>query len=432
MKNKTKKQKLQPLIFSYGVTLGCDPEFFFTQNGQVIGSEKVLPKAGIEVEDSPFAYDDNDSKFIVDGVQAELNPAPNTCRANLANEISRCFRQLAQKFRDEKKDFGVNFAPCVDISQAELDTLSDKSKVFGCAPSKNVNFNTKKAKIKVDPRKYLKRSAGGHIHLGSDDWEDDRNFVYDEENDKEVRTKKISTVLSRAEALVPILDLVVANTCVLLDRDPSNVERRKNYGRVGEYRKKEYGLEYRTLSNFWLRAYPLMSFVMGLCRQTVHMVQQSRKNSDYVGALLAAVPREDVIKAVQNNDFALAYKNFKRIEKILVAAGQGNNYDYPFSNYTIENFHHFVKRIRQYGLDYWFDKDSFSHWCKLPDGHDRGWEAMAGARGRIGIDRRAGENGQVLNKKNATKLPRIDLNAVVVIPTKRRINRPAPVVAMED
>ena len=433
MKKQTKKQKLQPLIFAYGITLGCDPEFFFTgAGGGVVGSEKVLPKDGIEVGNSPYAYDEDASKFVVDGVQAELNPAPNTCRANLANEISRCFRKLASSLKNGEKKIGVSFAPVVNISQAELDSLSEKSKVFGCAPSNNVNFDTKKAKIKVNPKKYLKRSAGGHIHLGCDRWDDDNSYVYDENTDREIRTRKIATVLRRPKALVPILDLVVANTCVLLDRDPNNVERRKNYGRVGEYRRKTYGIEYRTLSNFWLRSYPLMSFVMGLVRQAVHMVQQSRKGNDYVAALLAAVPREDVIKAVQENDFDLAYCNFKKIQKILVASGQGNDYDYPISNFTIGNFHHFVKRIQQYGLDYWFDKDSFSHWCKLPDGHDKGWEAMAGSHGRISADRNADQKGKVLNKRNAKKLPRIDLNAVAVIPKRQRINRPAPVVALED
>src|SRR4051812_39330793 len=119
MKKQTEKQKLKPLIFSYGVVLGCDPEFFFTgSNGQVIGSEKILPKRGMKIEDSPYGYGDYDSKFIVDGVQAELNPEPNTCRANLANEISRCFRELAQSFKDDGKQIGVSFAPVVNISQA--------------------------------------------------------------------------------------------------------------------------------------------------------------------------------------------------------------------------------------------------------------------------------------------------------------------------
>jgi hypothetical protein len=181
-----------------------------------------------------------------------------------------------------------------------------------------------------------------------------------------------TTLRTKPEVLVPILDLIVANTCVLIDRDPSNVERRKNYGRVGEYRIKSYGIEYRTLSNFWLRSYQLMSFVMGISRMACQMVNQSEAGNDYVKALMDAVPREDVIKAVQENDFELAYANFKKIEPIILAACGDNDYDYPLSEKYIDEFHYFVKK----GVDAFFDKNAFQHWINLRDGHGIGWESF--------------------------------------------------------
>ena len=251
MKKTTKKieptvNKLKELTFSYSVMLGCDPEFFFTNNGQVVGSEKVLPKDGLKY-DSSFGYFDNiKSGFIIDGVQAELNPSPNTCRAYLGNEIHTCFRNLYEQMKEDGKTVGVAFAPLVDISQAELDSLSEKSKVFGCAPSTNIYKKADEAKITVNPKKYLKRSAGGHIHLGfnkNDDnteVEDGMEMIDDGwggkyRDYKYTKVKSVRKVLNDPEAIVPMLDLVVANTCVLLDRDPSNIERRKNYGRVGEF-----------------------------------------------------------------------------------------------------------------------------------------------------------------------------------------------------
>ncbi len=74
------------------VYLGCDPEFFFEREGKIIGSEHVIDiNAGLAIT----TYDDTKtgstgsgaSKFVVDGVQAELNPRPDTCRERLANEL---------------------------------------------------------------------------------------------------------------------------------------------------------------------------------------------------------------------------------------------------------------------------------------------------------------------------------------------------------
>ena len=398
----SKTCNIKPLCFSYNVTLGCDPEFFFSNGGEIVGSEKILPEAGLKYDPNKdgCGYDGahttppgSESKFIVDGVQAELNPRPNTCRANLGNEIGACFRKLWKDLKDKGKDFNVDFRPLVDITKAELDSLSEKSKVFGCAPSTNIYQKAEEAKIKVNPKKYLKRSAGGHIHMGwhAGYWGGGAD------------TPKMKNTMANAEVLVPILDLIVANTCVLVDRDPGNVERRKNYGRVGEYRPKDYGIEYRTLSNFWLRSYQLMSFVTGLCRMSCHLAEQSTNSNNYVEALMNAIPREDVIKAVQDNDFDLAYDNFKKIEPILLAAAGMNSHNYPISNDSIKAFHHFVKR----GMDHWFSFDSLQHWIKLPEGHGTGFESFL--------------TGTVLPDLTTYKETPIDLNEPKAVSNREKI-----------
>lgn len=370
--SKSNRTKLKPLRFSYNVVIGCDPEFFFSSNGHVVGSEKILPEQGLQYDpkkdysgpDGAHTTPPNtESRFIIDGVQAELNPRPNTCRANLGNEIGACFRKLYKQLKENGRNVGVDFKPLVDISQEELDSLSEKSKVFGCAPSTNAYKSDDEAKIKVDPKKYLKRSAGGHIHLG-------HNAGYWGGGTTDEMMKK---ALSDPATTIPMLDLIVANTCVLIDRDPGNIERRKNYGRVGEYRLKDYGLEYRTLSNFWLRSYPLMSLVTGLCRMACHIVSQSKEGNDYVKALRDAVPQEDVYKAVQENDFELAYTNFKKIEPILLEAAGYSYSNYPIASNHIQSFHYFIKR----GLDHWFKpEDSLNHWMTMAEGHGTGWESF--------------------------------------------------------
>jgi len=120
---------------------------------------------------------------------------------------------------------------------------------------------------------------------------------------------------------------------------------------------------------------------MGLGRMVVRMIDQSEKRNNYIKAIMDAVPRVDIIKAVQENDWDLAYANFKKLEPILLAAGYGGNYDYPINECSIDEFHYFVNKIKEHGLKYWFKHDPLTHWCNLPDGHDRGWESFA--RNRI-------------------------------------------------
>ena len=385
------------------VTLGCDPEFFFVNGkGQVVGSEKVLPTEGLKFNNDNYGYFDGDNNkpiFIVDGVQAELNPGECTCRALLGNDVHACFLQLRKLLKKNKKaNLKISFDPLVELSKKELDSLSDRSKVFGCAPSKNIYMNRNSARIKVDPAVYRKRSAGGHVHLGTDH-------------------RAVRTILKNTKTMVPLLDLIVGNTCVLIDRHDGNVERREVYGRAGEYRIKPYGLEYRTLSNFWMRSYQLFSFVLGLSRQTVEMVYQSTKENDYVTALLSAVPREDVIRAIQKNDFDLAYQNFKKIQPILEMITPVNeseksgwyNQHWPLCSGNIKSFLFFVKMVKEKGLKYWFPQDPLTHWCCLGDGHGRGWESFL--------------NGRVKKKLNAAKGNIEIIMAKVNKPkTNRRVN----------
>ena len=373
----TSTKKVRPLTFSQNLYLGCDPEFFFANaDGTIVGSEKIMETGHIGEK--------NGSKCVIDGVQAELNPLPSTCREGLASQISYCFKNLKAHFDAKKINVAVKVDPLVDITRDELNSLSDKSKVFGCAPSVNI-YEGGESKIKVDPKKYLKRSAGGHIHLGNalDGW---LKPPYTEEQHKITYASTINvarhlkrTLSEIPEITIPILDIVVGNTCVLLDRFEGNKERRANYGRVGEYRVKPYGLEYRSLSNFWLRSYPLMSFVMGLSRYAIHLVDQSTPDNDYVKALFEAVDRKNIVKAVNENDFDLAYANFKKIEPILLdAAGSGDYPDryYPIKRSTIHLFHHFIKRINRKGLNYWFPEEPLAHWC-VEYRKQGGWEVFA-------------------------------------------------------
>jgi len=355
--------KLKPLSFHQNVSLGCDPEFFFADDrGDVIGSEKILG-------------DTKSIGVIIDGVQAELNPGASSCRESLASGISGCFIRIRDLIANRGDNVTLKMDTLVDISERELNSLSDASRRFGCAPSTNIynEGENKTSEIKANPATYLKRSAGGHIHMGNYY----STYLTDKQNPamREMAERIEKALKKMPEVMVPILDIIVGNTCVLLDRQPGNIERRENYGRVGEFRIKDYGIEYRTLSNFWLRSYPLMSLVTGLCRFAVHIVSESTPGNDYVKALFDAVSLDDIVKAVNENDYDLAMKNFKAIQPIwlMAASGSGIGYWPLVSESSMKYFEHFAFRIQEKGLAYWFPQDVLKHWCGRY-GAAGGWE----------------------------------------------------------
>jgi hypothetical protein len=351
------------------LTLGCDPEIFVSyevgkvrKRRVVVGSEAILP---------PNDPKRTAARLVRDGVQVELHPDYSWCRANLSNSIQACFRQLDIAVKTASKrlnlDLKVDFRSVVRLSKGDLAKMSPETRQLGCQPSKNV-YGRKH--IQKDGTKYLIRSAAGHIHLGS-----------------EALTKgKIDH-----EKLIKIMDVLVGNTSVMIDRDQLAAERRKVYGRAGEWRVQPHGIEYRTLSNFWLHNYRLMSLVTGLAKTAFKVSHAGQEFPVHYGTwnknwftkaeqvLMGDVDLRLIEQAINTNDFELARSNYERWVKPFFK--QVTNNDDGLAADKLEDFDHFVNKIRQAELDgaeqplnVWFPEDPLTHWMTKKEGHGRGWE----------------------------------------------------------
>ncbi|MCA1841297.1 MAG: hypothetical protein LC723_13405 [Actinobacteria bacterium] len=337
------------------VYFGCDPELFVQDGeGNIIGAERIMgAKKSIA---GGYA--------VLDGVQLELHPPPNPCRANLGNTIQNIFRDLQKhlsqpEFREKK--YSICFRPFIEVSRKEHQALSPESRVLGCTPSLNVYRGD--TGPKVNPFTYRKRSAGGHIHMGQ------LPFLPQMKKDPEI-----------AARFVRVLDILVGNTSVLIDRDPNAALRRRNYGRAGEYRLPPHGLEYRVLSNFWMHSYQLMSLVMGLCRLSASVISARYPvwyqpgAWDAESALLALVKREDIVRAIDRNDYDLARSNYEKVKPFIQA--HVTSFESGLHGSYLTNFDIFLDRVRDHGLSYWFPQDPMTHWCNKPEGHNTGWETF--------------------------------------------------------
>lgn len=350
-----------PQIREYTVTLGCDPELFIaTSRGKIVEASQVIPPEGLSHGSS--------AKVIIDGVQAEINPIYSTCRQSLSIYLGAGIKKLYEEAL-KNKDLKINWNSSLQMTQKELDAMSDRAKQFGCSPSMNAHTG-KESIITAKADKYTYRGAGGHIHLGNND---ENNIV----------TKFLHNNPTLA---VQLLDIIVGNTLVMLDRDPMQVERRKNYGRAGEYRLPKHGIEYRTPSNFWLRSYELFGLTFGLARLAVIIgtnIYEEENDGRFkitklgqkhkYRKLLELVDMKDIQNAINNNDFDLAKANWDKIKDCLceiVPIGYFSKY--PINKDYIEAFDFFISQ----GIEHWFKEDPLQHWTRRAEKSMDGWEVF--------------------------------------------------------
>jgi hypothetical protein len=69
------------------------------------------------------------------------------------------------------------------------------------------------------------------------------------------------------------MDLFHGIISVVLDNTPESVERRKLYGKAGCHRPTDYGIEYRALSNYWLKSPMLVSLMHSLVTDALSAVK---------------------------------------------------------------------------------------------------------------------------------------------------------------
>ncbi len=152
-----------------------------------------------------------------------------------------------------------------------------QAKTFGCEPSFNAwTYNVNQA----PSNKTTLRTCGGHIHVG-----------YDNPND-ETRI-----------AIIRAFDLFLNIPSLILDKDD---DRKSMYGKAGEFRAKNYGVEFRGLSNYWLQSLSHVKTIFNGIDKAVDFVNADQKIPD-VDQLL-------IQETINNNDKASAYKLIAKYE----------------------------------------------------------------------------------------------------------------------
>jgi hypothetical protein len=258
-------------------TLGCDPEVFLQKDGVLLPAFECLPRKG----ESPFFWD---------GFQAEFATQPKNFIADLEVEVKDGLQALLTAARTKR--VGANFLPqdVVEVDDAYFDTLPIEYVQLGCDPS--LNIYGEQGQIPSDPRLLPYRFAGGHIHFGHP-----RLLAAAD------RGRVSADIIADLDKILGIWSVGVAGPYEKLKK------RRKYYGLAGEFRIPEHGLEYRSLSNFWLAS-------PGMFALTFNLASRVFQSSILSVAKFWLNDFKVTQNTINNYDVEMARKTIKANEKL--------------------------------------------------------------------------------------------------------------------
>tara|TARA_Y100000034_G_scaffold86053_1_gene103162 strand:+ start:8599 stop:9540 length:942 start_codon:yes stop_codon:yes gene_type:complete len=230
---------------------GTDPELMLKDGEAYVSAINVVPAC----PENRLAIKGHE--FYYDNVMAEFAMKPATSKQQALDHMKECLELYVEVV-----------SPCKLVIQAYQDypdniwdnlneaTGKPLAATAGCAIDR-CGYLVRD----MDPPKELietttARSGGGHIHLG------------------DVRLNR-DYGLWLAPSVI-LMDLLIGVPSLFLDKDPTSPKRRSLYGQAGRYRICTYGMEYRTLGNFWLASPKLTGLMYDLCEFVCDLVCSDR------------------------------------------------------------------------------------------------------------------------------------------------------------
>lgn len=278
MKNKDKRH-----------TIGTDPEFFMIKKatGKLISAIPYIEGTKYDPEPLPSG-----GSIQRDNVALEFATDPANSRADFVEKIKLAFLDIKEKIGSEHDIVAI---PSADFDPAELE--HEEAQQFGCEP----DFNAwSVAENEPPPMAEIStfRSCGAHIHVG---------HVKGDGNDSllEFHGKLIT---------VKIMDLMHGIISTILDCSKAAIDRKKLYGKAGCHRPKKYGVEYRVLSNFWLKSPMLVMLMDSLTQDALRIIREDKHDE-----LIEKVGGGEVIQRVINEGLSDKAENIlkKHIRSML-------------------------------------------------------------------------------------------------------------------
>lgn len=257
-------------------TIGTDTEFPLTIGGQYVSAIPFITGT----KEKPQVLECG-SILVRDNVACEFATPVAHDETSFVDAVRK---GLCSTIRELPKDSLLRAVPAAHFDRKHLEHR--EAKRIGC----EADFNAWTGRRNRPPVKEFKagtlRSFGAHIHVGHE-----------------------SLLGEQAkQGMIKTMDYLVGMVTVPLDCDAPALERRKLYGKAGCHRPTAYGVEYRTLSNFWARTPDLVALIYNLTHDSLVNYTEGS-----LGKLMDLVPPVQVHESINNGIKKLAIQGVQKI-----------------------------------------------------------------------------------------------------------------------
>lgn len=241
-------------------TVGADPEVFVKKDGWIQSAHGLVK--GTKLQPDPVL----NGAVQVDGMALEFNIDPADNAEQFQSHLESVQAQLAEMIGDF--EFTNEVSNVFDEEYMKLQPL--EAIMLGC----NADYNgyTLTENPKPDEAGMM-RTVGGHIHIGG------------------IETKHPfkASHFNLMGKLARFMDEKVGVYSILWDKDDL---RRSMYGLAGSFRPKNYGMEYRTLSNAWIFNKEITSFIFEGVRESIESMFEGVEPNPEVREIIDCSQRE--------------------------------------------------------------------------------------------------------------------------------------------
>ncbi len=256
-------------------TIGTDPEFFVVdkETGELKSAIPLIDGTKYEPKKMPGG-----SMIQRDNVALEFATPPAVNGQDFVSKIREAFQDVMKEL---PAGYDIAPIPSANFSPEQLDHV--EAQMFGCDPDFDVWTMTQNTAPYAPDHTF--RSCGAHIHVG-----------YTEGSGNEFLLE-----FGGKFATVKTMDLVHGIISTVLDSSPEAIARKKLYGKAGCHRITSYGIEYRVLSNFWLKSPQLVMLMDSLTVDVLNLVRTNKHEE-----MIEAIGQDTIVSTINEGNVLVA------------------------------------------------------------------------------------------------------------------------------
>lgn len=259
------------------MSVGTDPEFFLIKGDKIISSIPHIDGT----KDNPTILPSG-GNVQRDNVAVEIATKPAETVGDFISNIRATLREAVGRLPEGTR---LEAIPSAYVDKDQLD--HPEAIRFGCDPDFDAWNVTQNEPPSLSISEETFRSCGAHIHVGTNG-KDGNSFLLEFEG-------KLLTV--------KVMDCLHGIVSTMIDYSEAAVNRRKLYGKAGAHRPKDYGVEYRVLSNYWLKSPITVNMIYQLTLDALSIIRSGKADE-----LIGAIGEDEVQRIINDGDRAAAEK----------------------------------------------------------------------------------------------------------------------------